>query len=274
MLTVGPRSHLNELRVHLRYTSDRDALRKITHAVKAWSSKRNSNISVDSYDYELTAWMKLAGIRNVRSIMEIGAGNGFFLAWAIATGFAESGVGIDPAMPEHDTGVDDSGWTDMLAGVPHVKGRITFRCGTFADWLSGTSQQKYDLIIFRHSLHHIYERRADRVADAAVVKRCISDLARAGRLTSDKGRLYLLESSKVSYIHGLLYNWYRKMKGSGAIDWNGKRSRDEWEAILAAAGYRHMVSTPVPTSKWIRSPFGRFVGRYLSPSFLITATVG
>lgn len=55
------------------------------------------------------------------------------------------------------------------------------------------------------------------------------------------------------------------------MDWVEKRNREEWTAVLRAAGYEDVRSTPLPVNRFLGTPVERLATRRIASTFLIAA---
>ncbi len=248
------------------------SLEEISTTIRMWAREKKANVSLACYSAEIELWRKLTGKKRVRSILEVGCGSGLFLLCAIATHFAERGEGVDPAIGEDGTEIQEMEATLALIDRLKLSDRVLLRRRHFEEMLRGDNEERFELVIFRNSLHHIYPRDTEAPAELDRLQKCVQGLSAVKELLTEDGYLYVVEASSPNRLHGMLYNAYRKTKGSGPIDWKSKRRKEEWEKILAGAGWTEIHTSVLPINKWINRPAGKLVREYLSPSFLISAS--
>ena len=199
-----------------------------------------------------------------------GTGSGLLLVSAIALGFADSVVGIDPAIEEHGTKPEDMKRTEEIVAALNLRDRVSFRHETFREMLHEPAGEGYELLVFRNSLHHLYERQPCEDAETLALESFRDDLTAALTLMKDTRYIYIMEASRPNPVYGRVFDWYRRATGRANIDWGSKRTRKEWEGLLRAVGYRNVKSTSLAVNKWVNHPIGRYIGRHISVSFLIT----
>ncbi len=132
-------------------------MRVLGQFIKEWAQAKKAFISVSTYVREIEEWRKLTGVHQVRRMLEIGSGSGWFLTVAVALGFAEEGVGVDPAFSEEGTHIDEVRTTESVISRLDLSDRVHFRICTLADFLPKAlfEGERYDLLVFRNTLHHI-----------------------------------------------------------------------------------------------------------------------
>ena len=245
-------------------------LQIVAGGISAWAKDNKANISLASYAVEIEAWRRLTGVQHVSRILEIGCGSGLFLVSAIALGFADSAVGVEPAIEEHGTKPEDVKRTEEIVAALSLRDRVSFRHETFRNMLQEPSSEGYDLLVFRNSLHHLYERKNGEGAETIAIESFRDDLKAADALMEDAPNIYIMEASRPNPVYGRMFDWYRRVTGRPKIDWGSKRTRKEWEGLLRTFGYSQVKSTSLAVNKWVNQPIGRYVGRHVSASFLIT----
>ena len=138
--------------------NDTQALKQVERTIMNWSAENRANISLKSYTLEIDTWRKLMGIPCVSSMVEIGCGSGLFLVLAIAYGFAESGLGIDPNMEAHLAVQGENACALELRDELQLTDQIEFRKVSMKDLMNKSHGDQFNLLVFRKSLHHIHER--------------------------------------------------------------------------------------------------------------------
>lgn len=244
---------------------------KLRDVIRSWALSKKANLSLSSYEREIEALKALAKLQHTPNLLEIGSGSGLFLVSAVTIGFADTGIGFDPGNPDDGTSLEDIQHTQGVVTDLGLADTVRFEQKTFSEILAGEPTERYSMIIFRNSLHHIYERQTDRAADKAITDRCVQELTSLQRFLADDGVLCVLEATRPSPVIAKIVNAYRGSKGSGPIQWDDKRTKPEWIDLLRAAGFKNTVSANRPYNKWIGNPIVRTVGTRLSPQFLVAA---
>lgn len=131
-------------------------------------------------------------------MLEIGSGSGWFLTTAVALGFAEAGLGVDPAISEEGTHIDEIRATESAIKRLNLGERMHFRVCTFEAFLGEALPKgaKDDLLVFRNVLHHLYPRSKQNPTEHELVNKCIEVLRSALGLLNDPGYLYVMEATR------------------------------------------------------------------------------
>ncbi len=248
-----------------------DRKEKLREVVRSWALSKKANLSLASYEREIEALKTLTGLEHTPNLLEIGSGSGLFLVSAITLGFADTGIGFDPGNADDGTSLEDIRQTQGAVSDLGLTDSVRFEQKTFSEILASEPTERYSMIIFRNSLHHIYERQADRAADKAITDRCVQDLTSLQRFLADDGVLCVLEATRPSPAIAKIVNAYRGSKGAGPIQWDDKRTKPEWIDLLRASGFKNTVSANRPYNKWIGNPIVRTIGTRFSPQFLVAA---
>jgi len=248
-------------------------LRELNSAIKQWASRKRSYVSLSSYVREIEIWRRITGVHKVERLLEIGSGSGWFLVTAVVVDFADEGVGIDPAIPEAGTKVEEILETETLIHRMKLDDRVSFHKETFKEFLAESCQKPYDLIVFRNALHHIYPKKPFGKEDWNA-NFCIKDLTIARNLLNPGGYIYIVEACPGTWVVRMLYNLARALRGSSTIDWLTKRTKKQWIDILEKAGFECIGQAYLPFSL----PFtGKFdigkLTRVLSQSILLAGQV-
>ncbi len=246
------------------------AMDAVEDAIRRWAKLKGAGVSLRSYAAEIQSWKDTTRRSRVRRLLEIGCGSGLFLLCAVATGFAHRGEGIDPAEGDHGTDDRDIAETQQLLSALNMSERVRVGRGTFQEVLRREYRREFDLLVFRHSLHHIYPRVAKGRDDASVVKACVQDLARAREALTEQGCIYVLESASPNWVYGILYNSWRRRRGLRRIEWEEKRRKHEWVSILEMAGFRDVVASKIPLNRCLETPARRWVGKLFSSSWILS----
>jgi hypothetical protein len=244
---------------------------KLREVVRSWAVSKKANLSLTSYEREIDGIKALAKLQHTPNLLEIGSGSGLFMVSAVTLGFADHGLGFDPGNADDGTSLQDIQNTQAAVTDLGLADTVRFEQKTFSEVLAGEPTERYSMIIFRNSLHHIYERQTDHAADKATTDRCIQDLTSLQRFLTDDGVLCVLEATRPPSILGKIFNRYRTSKGSGPIQWDDKRTKAEWINLFQAAGFKNTVSANRPFNKWIGNPIVRTIGTRVSPQFLVAA---
>ena len=245
-------------------TSDRGVLEQ---HIEEWARARKSNISLRTFAWEIDAIRTATGVGRFRNVLEIGCGSGLFLVTCVALGLADRGSGIDPA--------HGSAQSELVEGqtlAEKLALDIKLENQSMEGLLSTDGPRNYDLVVFRGSLHHIYDRALTGTADEGVVARCIEDLARVRkRFLETGGHMWIAELTRPGAVYSFLYTIYQRAKGQGRFDWDAKRTANEWTEILVAAGMENILATRQPVNKFIGTPLENSLGMALSNVALIAA---
>lgn len=242
-------------------------LQEINESVKRWASRKGAFITLESYAHEIATWSKIAGVSRVRRVLEIGSGSGWFLVTAVALGFAVEATGVDPAIPEAGTNVEEISDTEEIIQRLGLSDRVRLCRGTFQDILAEREHEKYDLLVFRNTLHHIYPRLNTGGQDQHA-KQCIDDLRSARRLLKPSGYIYVMEASR-NLVIGALYNVLRTLRGARPIAWTTKRTAQEWQWILEKAGFEILGLRRLPLHPICGIPGVTVLSKVLSLSFVL-----
>jgi len=247
----------------------------IENAIKEWAQSKKAFISLYTYAWEIEEWRKLTGVHQVKRMLEIGSGSGWFLATAVALGFAEEGVGVDPAISEDGTSIDEIRTTESVIKRLGLSDRVHFRICTFEDFLRTAlpKDEKYDLLVFRNTLHHLYPRSKQSPVERELLDKCIEDLRSALGLLNAPGYLYIMEMTRPSKLYAVTYNLYRTWRGVPTINWDSKRTPFEWRLILKKAGFMWIGVTRLPAHYplLLNIPGGHILAKLLSCQFLAAA---
>ena len=250
-------------------TSDMEAVER---HIADWTYARKSNISLRTFAWEIAAIRTATGVEHFGSVLEVGCGSGIFLITCVALGLAERGVGIDPTITEHGTAQSEMAEGEALVKRLGLNVRLENRSLEALLDEDGDGQDTYDLVVFRGSLHHIYERDSISTVDQGVIERCVKDLAAVRRrFLRDGGHLWILELTRPGAFYSGLYNLYKRGKGQGPFDWGAKRTGDEWTEILVAAGMQRVQVMRMPVNKLIGTPLENNIGMMLSNVTLLAA---
>lgn len=252
-----------------------EMIRMLGEMIKEWAQTKKAFISLSAYTQEIEEWRKLTGVHRVRRMLEIGSGSGWFLATSVALGFAEEGIGVDPAISEDGTSIDEIRTTESAVKRLGLGERVHFHICTFEDFLRTAlpKSEKYDLLVFRNTLHHLYPKSKQDSVERELVGRCIEDLHSALGLLNAPGYLYIVEMTRPSKLYMMIYNSYRAWRGAPPIDWDSKRTPFEWRLILEEAGFVWSGITQLPVHHPLLSniPSSHMLAKLLSRQFLIAA---
>ncbi len=249
----------------------------LARAIKEWAQEKKAFISLHTYIREIEEWRRLTGVYRFKRMLEIGSGSGWFLITAVAIGFAEEGVGVDPARRADGTDIQEIKRAKSTVKELGLNERVRFHICSFEDFLVRKDlyvlkNEKFDLLVFRNTLHHIYPRLEGTNYDEFANK-CIKDLHIAHHLLNEHGYLYVMEATRPSKFYSAMYNFYRTLRGAPIMNWTAKRTPFEWTQIFEKAGFTGIGI------KWLhphhplllRIPVSNVVSRFLSHQFLIAA---
>jgi SAM-dependent methyltransferase len=241
-------------------------------AIKKWAQAKRAFISLSTYAQEIEEWKKLTSVHQVGRMLEIGSGAGWFLVTALALGFAQEGIGIDPAFSEDGTAVKEIHETKSIIEKLNLDRRVRFYICTFDDFLKNalSKTEKFDLLVFRNTLHHIYPYVKRQLDEQEQISKCIRDLRSTISLLNEPGYLYIVEATRPSRLYEVAYNLYRAFRGAPTINWESKRTLSEWIWIVEEAGFNLIGSSRlrVPHLLFSRIPI---FAKFLSSQFLISA---
>jgi len=161
----------------------------LSEAIKKWAQAKRAFISLSTYAQEIEEWKKLTSVHQVRRMLEIGSGAGWFLVTAVALGFAQEGIGIDPAFSEDRTAVKEIHETKSIIEKLNLGRRVRFYICTFDDFLKNTlsKTEKFDLLVFQNTLHHIYLYVKRQLDEQEQISKCIRDLRSMISLLNEPG---------------------------------------------------------------------------------------
>jgi hypothetical protein len=133
--------------------------------------------------------------------------------------------------------------------------------------------KKFDLLVFRNTLHHIYPYVKRQLDEQEQISKCIRDLRSTISLLNEPGYLYIVEATRPSRLYEVAYNLYRAFRGAPTINWESKRTLSEWIWIIEEAGFNLIGSSRlrVPHLLFSRIPI---FAKFLSSQFLISAIYG
>jgi len=171
-------------------------MRVLGEVIKEWAQEKKAFITLSTYIREIEGWRKLTGASQVRRMLEIGSGAGWFLVTAVALGFAQEGAGVYPAFSEDGTAIEEIRNTETVIHKLNLGKRVCFRICTFTAFLENafSKTEKFDLIVFRNTLHHVYPHSKETQINQERVSKCIKDLHSTSNLLSDSGYIYAMET--------------------------------------------------------------------------------
>jgi len=73
-------------------------------------------------------------------------------------------------------------------------------------------------------------------------------------------------------VYKYVYDTYRVLKGLGRMEWESKRTKDEWKELLLDADWGNIKSSPIPLPILINNKIMRNLTKNFGNSFLITAS--
>lgn len=237
--------------------------KQLRHYIDAWSVSKKTNISYESFVYEIATIQRLIGKETVDQAVEIGSGSGLFLLTAVALGFIERATGVEPSFEKDGTSSDEVDKTKEYISKLDLSERIAFTADTFETFCKTQSSSYFDMILFRQTLHHIFDKEVESN------QACIASLASLRSQLSDNGHIVILEASERSHLHKSLYSIYRSMRGIGQIKWPDKRSTTEWVELLKEAGYKSIQIEKMPINLFSSVSVLNPLRRLLSCTFVI-----
>jgi hypothetical protein len=239
-----------------------DLLKK---TVREWSDGEGANISVESFKQEVDLLYKKTGKNNFSRILEVGSGSGLFGVYLVLSGLTKELLGIDPSFSKKND--DNEFEIENLINVLGLNDKVIFKPETIEEFLEKNNfQEYYDLVYFRQSLHHIYERKGNLFED----KKIIDDFISIKKLIKEGGLVCILEADRPSCFNRFLHDSYRRLRGSGKMEWDSKRTKGEWVNILNQAGFKDIKSSRMPLNIFSSHKLGKHLGNLFSYTFLIT----
>lgn len=229
--------------------------------ISNWAQRKSANVSLSSYQTEIEIWQNLTGETRLKSAIEVGSGSGLFSATLLEENIVSEVIALDPIV--EGEGTTEEELQKLKPSLKSMFGeKINFKKGKFPQDLP---DKNVDLMVFRKSLHHIYEAHnsgSDEVVQGLEVVR---------DHLNDNGWIYILESSEPPVWTKAAITVKRRANGVGPIQWSGKRGRDEWITLLEDAGFSNIQAAQTPynivENKRVLGP----TSRYLSNRHLITA---
>jgi SAM-dependent methyltransferase len=162
------------------------------------------------------------------SVLEVGAGRGFFAHYAAVCGGAEHVTALD----EYEGhGAPGSGHDTIhrLRACLGEEDRIAVEKSEFLDW---TPRRSFDYVFLVNALHHIVETRRPLSHDAEPWQRALRAFGQARRVLAPGGRLVIQELSCRNYCP--LPRYRNRMRG---VRWRSKQPPREWCKALRASGF-------------------------------------
>jgi len=127
--------------------------------IREWSKEKGANITLNSLKYEIKTFCELTGKENFQKVLEIGSGSGIFLTFLAYSGFADKYLGVDPCFADEGTSKNELIKTKRLVNELDLDNKVIFSVETFEEFLEKDIEKKFDLVVFRESLHHIYPKK-------------------------------------------------------------------------------------------------------------------
>ncbi len=244
-------------------------LKLLNTAIKEWSADNKAKISLNSYKKEIDLFKKITNKKEVNNLLEVGSGSGLYSLYLVISNFTNKATGIDPDFLENNDIQKSYNIEDLIQKL-NLKNKTNFNSDTFETFLSKERKEKYDLIYFRQSLHHIYEKDNKKGEDNNIIKDFIS----LKTFFESNGHICIMEISRPNFLYKYLYNLYRTIKGTGKMSWTDKKTKKEWVKILKQSGFKDIKSKKIPlnlfTSHKLLNKLK--IGKILSCSFLIVAS--
>jgi hypothetical protein len=230
--------------------------------IRSWADNRGANVSIETYRREIQEYINMSESFNLKTTLEVGAGMGFFSAVLVEDNVTEKAIALDPVV--EGEGTSKSLYKKNRKYIEErYNGRVRFEDGFFPDDIVG---HNVDMIVFRKVLHHIYEKRS------STNKEVLEGLKAAKDCLGENGRVYIRESNAPILPARKAYDVKRYINGVGSMDWDEKRSCEEWVEVLKKSGfedvrYRRLPYNIVVDNQWLEHLSSKISGR-----FLITGT--
>lgn len=173
---------------------------------------------------ELLRGEDLAG----RSVLEVGAGEGFLAHYAVVCRGAAHVTALDE-YEGHGAHPDGRQTLERMRGQLDQEGRIRVEQRDFLDW---EPPRKFDYVLLVNALHHIVETPSRLSHDAPHWQQAVRAFERARRALAPGGRLLIQELSCRNYCP--LPRYRRQMRG---VRWENKQTPREWCKALRASGF-------------------------------------
>lgn len=237
--------------------------------VRQWSNEKGANITIDSFRYEVNTFRELANKEHFSNVLEIGSGSGLFVTYLAYSGFADSCLGVDPCFSEDGTAKEEVFKTQNLLKDLDLDEKVNFRFETLEEFLGSKVERKFDLVVFRDSLHHIYPKKNDQDNE----KKFVEDMKSLKRILTEDGKIYIKEITRPRAISDLLYkniyDAWRVFKGNDKMDWEGKRTENEWRNLLLRADWKKLRASLIAPNILRDHERLAWIGEKLGNSFLI-----
>jgi SAM-dependent methyltransferase len=191
--------------------------------------------------YALSRMFAGVGLRK-RRVLEVGSGRGMISAYMALLG-ASRVVSMEPETVGSTSGVVDTqrrslaamGLADVVEVVP-------------ADFNTWHSDDRFDVIVSRASLNHIYPAEKNAGSDPqtragylAVARRVLELLEPGGVFVATDANRYSLFG--LGRVIGLRRPWRRRRSG---VNWRHHQNARVWRSILLEAGFSEVrISYPV-----------------------------
>jgi len=201
----------------------------------------------------------------------MGSGSRWFLTTAVAPGFAEEGLGVDPAVSDEWMHIDEIRTTGSAIVRLNPSERVHFRVCTFEAFLGEAFPKgaRYDLLVFRDVLHHV-PRSKESSKEHELVNNRIEDLRSALSLLNNPGYLYVVEPTRPSKLYAEGHNFYRTLRGAPTVDWDSKRAPFELMLIFESAGLEVTGMTRLSAHHSL-IPGGHMLAKIMASQFLLAA---
>lgn len=173
---------------------------------------------------ELLRGEDLAG----RSVLEVGAGDGFLAHYAVVCRGAAHVTALDE-YEGHGAHAEGRETLERMRSGLGEQARIHVEQSDFLDW---EPPRQFDYVLLVNALHHIVETRERLSHDAPHWQRALRAFERARRALAPGGRLLIQELSCRNYCP--LPRYRRQMQG---VRWENKQTPREWCKALRASGF-------------------------------------
>ncbi len=183
-------------------------------------------------------------------VLYVGVGNGFEPLLALADGLCDEVVGIDPYIETDGNGDEDHKSLLILIEKMGMNDRFKVIRKTVQEYLEDVDN-KFDLIIFNHVLHHIFwlDEKLSDSPEFDDAKKLFADLI---DVTADNGEMVISELCR-SGVRPFLSN-HKLVKSF--VNYRTKQDWQEWDKAANTGGWkRRSLTNYVPyrlrTVPWV-----------------------
>lgn len=204
-----------------------------------------------------------------KRVLEIGSGRGLLAIWMAQQGAARV-VSMEPEMVGATSGVVAEQRRRMAAlGLEDVVEVVV------ADFNTWTTDEKFDVIVSRASINHLYASEKHAEHDPATWAGYVTVANRIGALLAPGGVFVATDACRYSLFglgraFGLRRPWRWKRS---RVDWRHHQQPATWQRIFAAAGLATRVTYPVgyPLRRWAWLAGTRVANACLLGAFILHA---